>query len=173
NAEEDVRLDAGDGVDIDAALQGLARLHGSGGLANLVLQQDTATGIAIADLVHQESNVCHRRSPSVDHKCLTLVTRPWPGPCQESGGGESCFHRDGYVLTYRPSSGRYVTILLRSACGGPGAHSGSRGSLNNTGSLMLPCPACGNPSAVGFAGFRLEAVSSGGNSTSVSRYSRT
>src|SRR5262249_44700733 len=45
-------------------------------------------------------------------------------------------------------------------------YSGSDGSLNNTVSLMLPCPNCGKFGFVGSAGSSVDAVSSGGNSTS-------
>ena len=45
-------------------------------------------------------------------------------------------------------------------------YSGSVGSLNNTVSLMLPCPYCGKLALVGSAGSNVDAVSSGGNSTS-------
>ncbi|MCG3131088.1 MAG: hypothetical protein FLDDKLPJ_01863 [Phycisphaerae bacterium] len=51
-------------------------------------------------------------------------------------------------------------------------YSGSVGSLNNAGSLMLPCPNCGKPGVLGSPGFRLLAVSSGGNRTSELRKSR-
>src|SRR2546421_1535944 len=46
------------------------------------------------------------------------------------------------------------------------SYSGSAGLLKSTLSLMLPCPNWGNPAVSLLPGFKFEAVSSGGNSTS-------
>src|SRR5215472_2651569 len=55
----------------------------------------------------------------------------------------------------------------------PPDYSGSLGLLNNTVSLMLPCPNCGKLAAWRFPGSRLDAVSSGGKRISEFKKSST
>jgi hypothetical protein len=54
HAEEGIRLDAGDRVQVDPALQELPGLHGSRRFADLVLQLGAALRIPVADLVHEK-----------------------------------------------------------------------------------------------------------------------
>src|SRR5262249_5245982 len=80
-------------------------------------------------------------------------------------------HAPHSVSLGEPHRAKATTSLL-AAVRRP-AYSLSIGSSNSTPSLTLPCPSCGKPDAFGLPGSRFDAVSSGGNSTSVSRNSRT
>ena len=77
------------------------------------------------------------------------------------------------VFRWRPARGRAAEAIARTGLRGSchRAYSGSVGSLNSAGSRMLPCPYCGKPAVLRSPGLRLDAVSSGGNSTSEFRKS--
>jgi hypothetical protein len=72
-------------------------------------------------------------------------------------------------LNGHPAESEPSRCRRRRGSSAPMPHSGSFGLLKRTVNLMLPCPLCGKLGALGFPGSKLEAVSSGGNNTSVSR----